>query len=239
MEKRFLREGMLLGNEALERLNRSTVAVFGLGGVGSFAAEALARGGIGHIVLIDGDTVDITNINRQLPASDKTIGLYKTDVMKERLCAINPNAAIDTLTEFYTPDTREKFFCAEFDYIIDAVDDVTAKIDLALEAKKRGIKLISSLGTGNKLDPTQFKVADIYETSVCPLARVMRRELKKRGLDELKVVWSKEKPLVPAEIEAENKKRRGTPGSVSFVPPVAGFILAGEVIKSLAGVNEQ
>lgn len=234
-----MREGMLLGNEALERLNRSTVAVFGLGGVGSFAAEALARGGIGHIVLIDGDTVDITNINRQLPASDKTIGLYKTDVMKERLCAINPNAAIDTLTEFYTPDTREKFFRAEFDYIIDAVDDVTAKIDLALEAKKRGIKLISSLGTGNKLDPTQFKVSDIYETSVCPLARVMRRELKKRGLDELKVVWSKEKPLVPAEIEDENKKKRGTPGSVSFVPPVAGFILAGEVIKSLAGVNEQ
>ena len=195
-DKKFLRTEILLGTAAMERLNGAIVAVFGVGGVGSFAVEALARSGIGHLVLIDHDVVDETNINRQLHATTKTIGQSKVELMKSRILEINPAAIVETIKEFYLPsDQSDKFFLHNYDYVIDAIDTITAKIDLVLECKRRGIKIISSMGAGNKLDPTKFKVADIFETSVDPIAKVMRKKLKDNGINNLKVVYSTETPI--------------------------------------------
>ena len=226
MMQEFLRTAMLIGEKALEKLSSSRVAIFGVGGVGSYVVEALARSGVGEFDLIDNDTVNITNINRQIIATHDTIGRDKVEVAKERILSINPSAKVNAHKVFYLPETAEEFDFSQYDYIVDAVDTVTAKIDIIVNAKENNIPVISSMGTGNKLDPTQFKVADIYETSVCPLARVMRRELKKRGIDSLKVLYSKEEPKTQ---DAEER----TPSSIAFVPSVAGLIIAGEVIKDL------
>ncbi|MBR1728582.1 MAG: tRNA threonylcarbamoyladenosine dehydratase [Selenomonadaceae bacterium] len=239
-DKKFLRTEILLSTAAMERLNGAIVAVFGIGGVGSFAVEALARSGIGHLVLIDHDVVDETNINRQLHATTKTIGQSKVELMKSRILEINPAAIVETIKEFYLPsDQSDKFFLHNYDYVIDAIDTITAKIDLVLECKRRGIKIISSMGAGNKLDPTKFKVANIFETSVDPIARVMRKKLKDNGINNLKVVYSTETPIkiLNSTFCILNSELK-TIGSVSFVPSVAGLILAGEVIKEIAGVNK-
>ena len=236
MTEAFSRTKLLLGEDGLAKLAKARVAVFGIGGVGSFAAEALCRAGIGHFLLVDSDTIDVSNINRQIHATTRTVGQKKTDVMRARMLEINPAADIRANCVFYAPDLAEMFFGEPLDYIIDAVDTVTAKISLVMEAGKRDIPIISAMGAGNKLDPTRFEVADIYKTSVCPLAKVMRKELKKRGIPRLKVVYSKEPPLRPAIPEAENARQQ-TPGSVSFVPSVAGLILAGEVVRDLLGVK--
>lgn len=229
MEHAFSRTEMLLGEEALQKLGRSRVAVFGIGGVGGYACETLARSGIGAFDLIDDDNVCLSNLNRQIIATRETIGRYKADVMRERILNINPAADVRVHKCFFLPGMEEEVLSGALDYIIDAVDTVTAKIALAVEAQRRGIPLISSMGTGNKLDAGRFRVADLYETKVCPLARVMRRELKKRGITKLKVVYSEEEPTRPAGEDG----RRGVPGSVSFVPPVAGLLAAGEVVKDL------
>lgn len=223
MSDRFSRLRPILGEENLEILRKSRVAVFGIGGVGGYAAEALARSGIGALDLIDKDVVDVTNINRQIIASRSTIGRKKTEVMKERILDMDPDIRVRTHNCFFLPETE--FDLSPYDYIVDAIDTVTAKIELAVRAKQAGVPIISSMGTGNKLDPTRFEVARIDKTSVCPLAKVMRRELKKRGIRDLKVVYSREEPVRQLE--------RGIPASVSFVPPAAGMILAGEVIKDL------
>ncbi len=233
MSERFEREKMLIGDLSAKKLHSASVAVFGVGGVGSAAAEALARGGVGHITLIDNDTVSITNINRQLCALSSTVGKRKTEVVAERLRDINPELKVETLDIFFLPETELDF--SGFDYIIDAVDTVSAKIEIAVRANATGIPVISCMGTGNKLDPTAFVVEDLSKTSVCPLARVMRRELKLRGITHLKVVYSKEEPKKPSynrECEAGGKL---PPASISFVPPVAGFIAAGEAIKDMIG----
>ncbi len=230
MNELYKRTSMLIGEKGVNTLKQKTVAVFGVGGVGGYAAEALARAGVGHIVLIDKDDVSDSNRNRQIIALTSTVGRPKVEVMKERILDINPEADVDAKQCFFLPDTAEEFDFSSYDYVVDAVDTVTAKIELAVSCKNNGTPLISSMGTGNKLDPTAFKVADIYKTSVCPLARVMRRELKKRGIDRLKVVYSEEDPIVNGN-ETENGKP--VPGSISFVPSVAGLIIAGEVIKDL------
>lgn len=235
---RFSRTSRLLGADALEQLRERRVAVFGVGGVGGYVAEALARTGIGAIDLIDCDTVCESNINRQIIALESTIGRYKADVMKERILDINPDCKVNAHLCFYLPETKEQFDFSQYDYIVDAVDTVTAKISLVMEADRVNTPVISSMGAGNKLDPTAFEVADIYETSVCPLAKVMRRELKKRGITQLKVVYSKEPAMTPIEEENAEEapssvKKRVAPGSVAFVPSVAGLILASEVIKDL------
>ncbi|MGE5328633.1 MAG: ThiF family adenylyltransferase [Deltaproteobacteria bacterium] len=235
MLNEFSRTELLIGRQALKKLGSSKIAVFGIGGVGSYVVEGLARAGIGKIVIIDKDNVDITNINRQLPATSKTIGRPKVEVMKERILEINPKAEVTAFQQFYLPETSVELINKDYDYIVDAVDTVTAKIDLVVKAKQNGIPVISCMGAGNKLDPTKFEVADIYKTSVCPLAKVMRQELRKRGIDSLKVVYSKESPIKP--FEDESSSRRQTPGSISFVPSVAGLIIAGEVIKDLIGYN--
>ena len=232
----FSRTELLIGKEALERLKKSKVAVFGIGGVGSFAAEALPRAGIGKFVLVDKDVVEITNLNRQLIATRKTLGRPKAEIMKERILDINPEAEVTVYQAFYLPETASELIQDDYDYIVDAVDTVTAKIDLVVQAKKRGIPIISSMGAGNKLDPTRFRVADIYSTSVDPLAKVMRRELRSRGIESLKVVYSDEPPIKPMESE-EKTARRHVPGSISFVPPVAGMIIAGEVVKDIIGYS--
>ena len=239
----FSRTERLLGREGMRRLAASRVAIFGLGGVGSFAAEALVRSGVGHFLLVDHDRVEVSNLNRQIHATRLTLGREKVAVMKERMLAIVPEADIAICPEFYRPETAASFFSVPPDYIVDAVDTVTAKISLAMEAQARGIPIISCLGAGNKLDPTRLEVADLYATSVCPLARVMRRELKARGITHLKVVYSKEAPLRPLPEEKTSPgltvegraPRRASPGSVAFVPSVAGLILAGEVVKDLIG----
>lgn len=237
MNEQFSRTRLLLGDTAMERLAAARVAVFGIGGVGGHAAEALARSGIGEIDLIDSDTVSESNINRQLIAAYSTIGRYKVDVMAERIRDINPRIVVHTCRGFFLPENADQFPFAKYDYVVDAVDTVTAKIELALRAQAAGVPVISSMGAGNKLDASAFKVADIYQTSVCPLAKVMRRELKKRGVEHLKVVYSQEPPLIPGEgSEAPPSGRRAIPGSVAFVPSVAGLIMAGEVVKDLAGV---
>lgn len=225
------RTELLLGAEGVARLAEARVAVIGLGGVGSFAVEALARAGVGHLLLADPDRVDVTNINRQLPATVKTVGQMKAEVVRAHVQEINPAAEVSLMTEAYLPETGEKFFAGHYDYVVDACDTVAAKVDLALQCERRGVRLIASMGAGNKLDPTRFEVADIYETSVDPLARVLRRRLKTLGVRHLKVVYSREQPrkLLP---EGEH-----APGSISFVPSVAGLILAGEVIKDLAGIG--
>lgn len=232
---RFARTELLLGKEAMEILAGSRVAVFGIGGVGGYTVEALARSGIGTIDIVDNDKVCLTNLNRQLIATEKTVGRYKVDVMRERILEINPDAKVNVHKCFFLPDTKDMFDFSAYSYVVDAVDTVTAKIELVLSSQAAGVPVISSMGTGNKLDPSGFQVADIYETTVCPLARVMRRELKKRGVKQLKVVYSREEPgrVAEAAEESEHVGRRAVPGSVAFVPPVAGFIMAGEVIKDL------
>jgi len=238
MSDQFSRTRILLGKTALEKLNRSRVAVFGIGGVGGYVCEALARSGIGSFDLIDNDTVSLTNLNRQIIATHKTIGREKVEVMKERILEINPNADIRIYKCFFLPENADEFPFEEYDYIVDAVDTVTAKIELVMKAEEKNIPVISSMGAGNKLDASRFKVADIYETKVCPLAKVMRHELKKRHIKKLKVVYSEEIPVQPAadpEISEEEQPsgKRFVPGSVAFVPSVAGLIIAGEVVKDL------
>ena len=213
MTEAFSRTKLLLGEDGLAMLAKARVAVFGIGGVGSFAAEALCRAGIGHFLLVDSDTIDVSNINRQIHATTRTVGQKKTDVMRARMLEINPAADVRAKCEFYEPNRAEAFFTEPLDYIVDAVDTVTAKISLVVEAEKRSIPIISAMGAGNKLDPTRFEVADIYKTSVCPLAKVMRKELKKRGISRLKVVYSKEPPIRPDVTETEGARRQ-TPGSV-------------------------
>lgn len=230
----FSRTELLIGKEALAKLKASKVAVFGVGGVGSFVVEGLARAGVGRLVLVDSDVVSLTNLNRQLLATRKTIGRPKVKVMKERILEINPEAEITVHQAFYLPDASPELIQDDYDYIVDAVDTVTAKIDLIVQAKKRNIPIISSMGAGNKMDPTAFRVTDIYKTTVDPLAKVMRRELKSRGIDSLKVVFSAEPPLKPMKSEEESRKKQ-VPGSISFVPSVAGLIIAGEVVKDLIG----
>lgn len=221
----------------MERLRKARVAVFGIGGVGGYVVEALVRSGIGAIDLIDSDVVATSNLNRQIIATNSTVGRYKTEVMRERILDVNPDAVVREYRCFFLPEEAEKFPFAEYDYVVDAVDTVTAKIGLVEAAKRAGVPIISSMGAGNKLNPAMFEVADIYKTSVCPLAKVMRRELKKRGIQKLKCVYSKEIPLTPAKAAEENSVRRSTPGSVAFVPSVAGLIIAGEVIKDLTATS--
>lgn len=232
MIDQFSRTELLIGKEGIKRLQASRVAVFGIGGVGGYAAEALARSGVGALDLIDNDTVSLTNLNRQIIATHETIGKYKTDVMRDRILAIHPQAAVTVHKCFYLPETAGQFDFGQYDYVVDAVDTVTAKLEIIMQAKNRGVPVISCMGAGNKLDPTRFQVADIYQTTVCPLAKVMRRELKKRGVKELKTVFSTEPAMTPAFSEEVTEKRT-TPGSISFVPSVAGLILAGEVIRDL------
>lgn len=235
----YSRTEMLLGKEGMLRLRRASVAVFGVGGVGSHCIEALARSSVGRLLLIDNDTVSLTNINRQSIAYHSTVGRYKTEVMKERIRDIDPETQVETWETFVLPDNLEQFFVGPVDYIVDAIDTVSTKIALAELACRRKIPLISSMGTGNKLHPELFEIADIYQTSVCPLCRVMRRELKNRGIPHLKVVYSREKPAaVRNEDEAEKRETgRPVPGSVSFVPPAAGLLMAGEVIRELSGIQ--
>lgn len=238
MLNQFSRTKLLLGSNAMEKLAAARVAIFGIGGVGGYVVEALARSGIGEFDLIDSDTISITNINRQIIATNKTLGLYKVDVMKERILDINPDAKIHTYKCFFMPSCENKFPFEKYSYVIDAVDTVTAKIAIIVKAKDCHVPVISSMGAGNKLDASQFKVADIYDTKVCPLAKVMRRELKKRGVKDLKVVYSEEMPLTPCSKEdmedTADKEGRPLPGSVAFIPSVAGLIIAGEVVKDLA-----
>lgn len=238
MKEQFMRTGLLLGEEGIRKLNQSTVAVFGIGGVGGFAAEALARSGVGHLVLVDADVVSESNINRQIIATHRTIGKSKVQVMKERIEDINPEAQVETRQTFFLPENADQFDFGSYDYVVDAIDTVTGKIELVLQGQKAEIPVISSMGAGNKLDPTMFQVVDIYETSVCPLAKVMRKELKKRNVPALKVVYSREKAMEPLIRISEDGKRQ-VPGSAAFVPSVAGLILAGEVIKDLAQVSEK
>lgn len=230
----FSRTELLLGAEAMERLKKARVAVFGVGGVGSYVVEALARSGVGSLDLIDRDTVSLTNINRQIIALRSTVGKYKVDVAKERVLDINPVAIVNAYRVFYLPETAGQFDFTEYDYVVDAIDTVTGKLMLAEQADRAGTPLISSMGAGNKLNAAAFEVADIYETSVCPLAKVMRRELKKRGIHKLKVVYSREVPISPAAGDSGGPSGRQVPGSVAFVPSAAGLIIAGEVIQDLA-----
>lgn len=261
-ENQFSRTELLIGKENLERLARARVAVFGVGGVGGYVVEALARSGIGTLDLIDSDKVVLSNLNRQIIATHDTVGRYKVDVARERVLSINPQAAVHVHRVFYLPETAAQFDFASYDYVVDAIDTVTGKLMLAEQAQKSGTPIISSMGAGNKMDASAFEVADIYETSVCPLAKVMRRELKKRGIKKLKVVYSKEMPLTPMAEEdvcgqkpesesggsgtgdvsysegtekAAGSRRRQTPGSMAFVPSVAGLIIAGEVVRDLVG----
>lgn len=248
MLNQFSRTELLFGKDAMERLEQSRVAVFGIGGVGGYTVEALVRSGVGAIDIIDDDKVCLTNLNRQIIATRSTIGKYKVDVMKERILDINPNCKVEAYKCFYLPETKDDFDFSRYSYVVDAVDTVTAKIQLVMEAKEKNVPIISSMGAGNKLNPAEFEVADIYKTSVCPLAKVMRRELKKRGVKDLKVVYSKEQPTRPIEDMAiscrancvcppgtEHKctERRDIPGSNAFVPSVVGLIIASEVIKDL------
>ena len=234
MLNQFSRTELLIGKEGVEKLNKAKVAIFGIGGVGSFIVEGLVRAGIQNFILVDNDEICLTNLNRQLHATMQTIGQSKVDVMKQRILEINPKAIVETYKEFYMPDSKVKILDKSVDYIIDAVDTVTAKIGLVIEANELNIPIISSMGTGNKLDATKFEVSDIYKTSVCPLAKVMRKELKQRGIKKLKVVYSKEEPIAQRNIISEEESnKRQIPGSISFVPSVAGLIIAGEVIKDI------
>lgn len=236
MINEFSRTELLFGEDKLNILKKSRVAIFGVGGVGGYVAEALARSGVGVIDLVDNDVVSLTNINRQIIALHSTIGMPKVEVMAERIRDINPQAVVNVHKCFYTPETSGDFDFSKYDYVVDAIDTVAGKIELVMQAKASETPIICSMGAGNKLDPTAFEVADIYKTSVCPLARVMRYELKKRGVKKLKVVYSKEIPVTPFENEeAEDSSRRSTPGSVAFVPSVAGLVIASEVIKDLVG----
>lgn len=247
MLNQFSRTELLIGKEKIEKLQKAKVAIFGIGGVGSFVVEGLVRAGIGNFILVDDDKVCLTNLNRQIIATRKTVGKLKVEVAKERILEINPNANVEIHQEFFMPDSKE-ILNETVDYVVDAVDTVTAKIELVVRANKLNIPIISCMGTGNKLDPTKFEVTDIYKTSICPLAKVMRKELRNRGIKKLKVVYSKEEPIKPKEAENSSCKsncicppgtarkctaKNQVPGSISFVPSVAGLIVAGEVIKDV------
>lgn len=238
MEEQFLRTAMLLGEPAIGKLRNARVALFGLGGVGGYTLEALARAGVGHLDLIDKDTVSLSNLNRQILATHATVGMQKVDAARDRVLQINPGCEVRTWPMFYTPDTAGQLDFKEYDYVVDAIDTVTAKLALVMQAHEAGTPIICCMGTGNKLNPQEFEVADLSKTSFCPLARVMRRELGKRGIKHLKVVYSKEEALTPTgwEEEAAAEGKRQIPGSVPFVPGAAGLILAGEVIKDLTKV---
>lgn len=253
MLNQFSRTQLLFGSEGMERLYRARVAVFGIGGVGGYTVEALARSGVGELDLIDDDRVCLTNVNRQIFATRKTVGQYKVDVAEQRILEINPKAVVHKFKTFYAPQTADRFDFSQYDYVVDAIDTVTGKQELVLQAQRAGVPIISSMGAGNKVDPTAFEVADIYETSVCPLARVMRRELKKRGVQKLKVVYSKEPPLTPIDdmtiscrthcicppgTARKCTQRRQVPGSNAFVPSVVGLIIAGEVVKDICGFDK-
>lgn len=254
MLNQFSRTELLYGNDAMEKLAQARVAVFGVGGVGGYTVEALIRSGIGAIDLIDDDKVCLTNINRQIYATRKTVGKYKVDVAAERIAEINPDAVVRTYKTFYMPETSSQFDFTQYDYIVDAIDTVKGKIELVMNAAKAGTPIISSMGAGNKIDPSAFEVSDIFKTSVCPLARVMRAELKKRGIKKLKVVYSKEKPIAPVDDMAIScrtncicppgtarkcTQRRQVPGSTAFVPSVVGLIIAGEIINDLTGKHPE
>lgn len=252
MLNQFSRTELLIGKEALERLSKAHVAVFGIGGVGGYVVEALVRSGIGNFDLIDDDKVCLTNLNRQIIATRDTIGRHKVEVMRERILSINSDAEVTTHRCFYLPENARDFDFSSYDYVVDAVDTVTAKLEIVMRAKESNIPVISCMGVGNKLNPTQLEIADIYKTSVCPLAKVMRRELRKRGVDKLKVLYSKEEPITPLDDSEDTcrehcvcppgttrkcTQRRAIPGSISFVPSAAGLIIASEVVKDLAGIN--
>ncbi|MCI7137364.1 MAG: tRNA threonylcarbamoyladenosine dehydratase [Candidatus Limivicinus sp.] len=252
MLNQFSRTQLLLGQEGMEKLFQARVAVFGIGGVGGYTVEALARSGVGTLDLIDDDKICLTNLNRQIFATRKTVGQYKVDIAQQRILEINPKAVVHTYKTFYAPQTAELFDFSQYDYVVDAIDTVTGKLELVEQAEKAGVPIISSMGAGNKMDPTAFEVADIYETSVCPLARVMRKELKKRGIKKLKVVYSKEPPMTPIDDMAIScrtncicppgtarkcTQRRQVPGSNAFVPSVVGLIIAGEVVKDLTAMG--
>ena len=252
MLNQFSRTELLIGKEALERLSKAHVAVFGIGGVGGYVVEALVRSGIGNFDLIDDDKVCLTNLNRQIIATRDTIGRHKVEVMRERILSINPDAEVTAHRCFYLPENAQDFDFSSYDYVVDAVDTVTAKLEIVMRAKESNIPVISCMGVGNKLNPTQLEIADIYKTSVCPLAKVMRRELRKRGVDKLKVLYSKEEPITPLDDSEDTcrehcvcppgttrkcTQRRAIPGSISFVPSAAGLIIASEVAKDLAGIN--
>lgn len=252
MLNQFSRTELIFGKKAMEKLSSSRVAVFGIGGVGGYTVEALIRSGIGSIDLIDDDKICLTNINRQIYATRKTVGEYKVDVAAERIAEINPEATVRTYKTFYTPETENQFHFTDYDYIVDAIDTVTGKIALVMNAKSAETPIISSMGAGNKIDPTAFEISDIYQTSVCPLAKVMRYELRRRGVKSLKVVYSKEKPMVPIDdmsiscrthcicppgTARKCTQRRQVPGSNAFVPSVVGLIIAGEVIKDLTDIG--
>lgn len=252
MLNQFSRTQLLLGQEGMEKLFQARVAVFGIGGVGGYTVEALARSGVGTLDLIDDDRICLTNLNRQIFATHKTVGQYKVDIAQQRILEINPKAVVHTYKTFYAPQTAELFDFSQYDYVVDAIDTVTGKLELVEQAEKAGVPIISSMGAGNKMDPTAFEVADIYETSVCPLARVMRRELKRRGIRKLKVVYSKEPPMTPIDdmsiscrtncicppgTARKCTQRRQVPGSNAFVPSVVGLIIAGEVVKDLTGAG--
>jgi tRNA A37 threonylcarbamoyladenosine dehydratase len=249
----FSRTELLIGKKGIDKLKNSKVAIFGIGGVGTFTVEALARSGVGTFVLIDDDCICLTNINRQIHATHETVGKSKVEVMKERILSINPKANVETHQKFYMPGSAEDLIKRDYDYIVDAIDTVTAKIDLIISAQALGIPIISSMGTGNKLDPTKFQIADIYSTSVCPLAKVMRKELRSRGVDSLKVVYSKEEPIKPIETEDSScsescicpkdstrhcNVKHQVPGSIAYMPSVAGLIIASEVIKDLINIKK-
>ncbi len=243
----FSRTELLIGSEGLKKLENTKVAIFGVGGVGSFTAEALARSGVGHLILIDDDDICLTNVNRQIHALRSTVGKSKVETMKSRILDINPKAKVTTYQELYNSESAERLLSYEYDYVVDAIDMVSAKLDLIERCKKNNIPMISAMGAGNKLDPTQLEVADIYETSICPLARVMRKELRKRGVKDLKVIYSKEAPITPLDIESSSCKsncicpnkdrtcavRHQIPGSVSFVPSVSGLIIASQIVKDI------
>ena len=233
----FSRTQLLLGKDGIEKLHNAHVAVFGVGGVGGYVVEALVRSGVGKIDIFDNDTVSLTNLNRQIIATHDTIGRYKVDVMKERALSINPEIEVNAYNCFYMPENADEYDLVKYSYIVDAIDTVTAKIELIVRADRAGVPIISSMGAGNKLDPSRFEVEDIYKTSVCPLARTMRRELKQRGIKKLKVVYSKEAPIKPVDLsDAEEAPtgRRAVPGSIAFVPAAAGLVAAGEVIRDLS-----
>lgn len=241
MQHEFSRTELLLGHAALERLQNSHVLLFGVGGVGSYIAEGLVRSGLGAITIVDGDTVSTSNINRQLHALHSTVGQPKTAVMRARLLDINPNCRVTEVQHFYLPGDEADVWDTQYDYVVDAVDTVSAKLDIVQQAQQRGLRVLSCMGTGNKLDASRFQFADISQTSVCPLCRVMRRELKKRGIEHLKVLFSDEQPRKPVDISGKNDTmnwdvmRRQPPGSIAFVPPVAGLLISGEVVRDLVG----
>ena len=254
MLSQFSRTELLIGKEGIEKLNKAKVAIFGLGGVGSFVVEGLVRAGVQNFVLVDDDKICLTNLNRQIIATRKTVGKYKVEVARDRILEINPNANVEIFQEFYMPGSNSNILTEDLTYVVDCIDTVTAKIELVVNCKKLGIPIISAMGTGNKLDPSRFEITDIYKTSICPLAKVMRKELRKRNIEGLKVIYSKEEPIKPDDnSESSCKKncicppgtarkctiRNQVPGSISFVPSVAGLMIAGEIVREIIGINNK